>query len=252
MSTIETFSHALRTLFPHTCLVCGLSLKNTIICRQCIPPPAHWHSARCLCCAEPRFRNLHEPCSTCRHLPLPYKSVRFLWLYEDRVISFISAMKYRPSLRLLDYAAQRMVDEIQVLYPGETRWDTIIPVPSSANSLKSRLFNQCEILGAGLARHLSIPLQSRILSHSGCKAPQASLSHARRIRNIRGVFHAPVDSVTGRRVLLVDDVITTGATTVAAAWALRSAGAEVIDVLALARAPRWNESRYAVYRGLQS
>ena len=134
-------------------------------------------------------------------------------------------------------------------------WDLIIPVPSSAASFYKRTFNQCALIALEILReHEKAKPDSRLdlisLRHTGKNPPQASLPHSRRLRNVRGAFQAVSESLRGASILLVDDVVTTGATSAAATAALLNAGCLRVDLVALARSTAWGEYRGAVYNGL--
>ena len=115
--------------------------------------------------------------------------------------------------------------------------DLIMPIPLARMRLLSRRFNQAQILAAELARRTGKPVDAFGLARTRTTAHQIGLSRAERRRNVSGAFAVPAQrlhTVAGKSVLLVDDVITTGATASAAARALKKAGAARVDVLALA------------------
>jgi ComF family protein len=115
--------------------------------------------------------------------------------------------------------------------------DLVVPVPLHRDRLRWRGFNHSCLLAAPLARRLSLPLAPTVVCRKRATQPQVSLPETRRLSNVRGAFGVPDHRrVAGRRILLVDDVYTTGATVAACATALDRAGAAVIDVLTLARA----------------
>lgn len=115
--------------------------------------------------------------------------------------------------------------------------DLLIPVPLHRDRLRWRGFNHSYLLAAPLARRLSLPLAPTALCRKRATRPQVSLPETARLSNVRDAFSVPDHRrVAGRRVLLVDDVFTTGATVAACATALDRAGATAVDVLTLARA----------------
>jgi len=114
--------------------------------------------------------------------------------------------------------------------------DGIVPVPLHPARLAERGFNQAELLAAPCASHWGLPLLTRTLVRARATRPQTELDGAARRDNVAGAFRVsrPAD-VAGRRLLLVDDVLTTGATVAAAARVLRQHGAREVGVLVLAR-----------------
>jgi ComF family protein len=113
--------------------------------------------------------------------------------------------------------------------------EIVVPVPLSRQRLAERGYNQAALIAVGLARGADLPLVPRGLSRARHTQPQAGLSAASRRANLRGAFRATGGLVTRRRVLLIDDVYTTGATVQAAASALLAGGAREVRVFALAR-----------------
>ena len=120
---------------------------------------------------------------------------------------------------------------------ADLRADVVVPVPLHPARLAERGYNQAALLSAAAARELRAPLAARALRRTRDTAQQARLDRARRLENVAGAFlvRAPAD-VRGRRVVLVDDVATTGATLEACGAALREAGATSVTALVVARA----------------
>jgi ComF family protein len=114
----------------------------------------------------------------------------------------------------------------------------VVPVPLSRGRKRERGFNQAEIIARAVAREARVPLRARILRKTKERPPQAGLSASARRTNVASAYRARLPrSLRGKTVLLVDDVLTTGATAEAAARALLAAGAGAVDVLTLARVP---------------
>jgi ComF family protein len=126
-----------------------------------------------------------------------------------------------------------LVETSRELRPGI---DLIVPVPMGRLRLFLRRFNQAAVLGGELSRQTVIPMHPHLLVRARATTPQVGLTRDQRRRNVAGAFRVPPtlrSSLEGRSVLLVDDVITTGATANACARALKRAGAKRVDVLAL-------------------
>jgi len=122
--------------------------------------------------------------------------------------------------------------------PRDERIDAVVPVPLHWRRRWARGFNQSELLARGIARRCGVPMV-RVLHRTRPTATQTGLSNTGRRHNVAGAFQVRrPQSVAGKRILLVDDVMTTGSTAAACARALRRAGAGRIVVLTVARADR--------------
>ncbi len=248
---MQAFHEVIDLLFPHFCLVCGRRLGQSLLCSGCLPlQPVLDAPTRCTCCFSltPDLDACGR-CTLCRLYPLPFQRMRFLWSYEGQARDLISTIKYRPSFRLGKITAAHAATLFEpILHSGS--WDLIVPTPTSRHSLWSRPFNLCLLLAKALQD--SSPgagvVSDSALLHHGCRAPQASLRPRERLRNVRHSFSARAHEVEGKSILLVDDVITTGATSAAAARALLLAGAAEVDLIALARASTWEQYRMKLYQ----
>jgi ComF family protein len=141
-------------------------------------------------------------------------------------------MKFRGHDILVAPAGARMAACARRLGSG---LDEVVPVPSTARRNRDRGYDPGRLLAEEVSRRLRLPLR-RHLSRVRDAVPQSSVPAAERRRNVKGAFRADA-AARGRRLLLVDDVMTTGATAFEAADALRAAGAAGVDLLVLARTP---------------
>jgi predicted amidophosphoribosyltransferase len=193
---------------------------------------------------------LFQRCCLCEYLPSIFRRTRFIWDYRGAARLLIKTMKYRPEPLLARAAGKELCVYFAKLFPSHD-WDLIIPVPAADKSLRVRTFNQCLILARGLQHPVPkaerIPVDWRTLVHRGYRSAQAALTPERRIGNVRHAFGVK-RSLAGKTILLIDDVITTGATSTAAGLELYAAGARAVDLLALARSPLWQTNRLRVYR----
>ncbi len=178
--------------------------------------------APCLRCAQSLRRE-----ELIYQLPLPIvDEVRAFYSYENSAAELVKALKYRRETSLVKFMAGEMHD-LFVDWAPEV--DLIAPVPIHRSRLSWRGFNQAESLCERLPKHLVGQDLVRIKRTS----PQVKLSPEQRSANLVGAFKCPTD-IEGKRVLLVDDVFTTGATAAECARALKAAGANWVGVLVFA------------------
>jgi ComF family protein len=152
--------------------------------------------------------------------------------YEGTLRKLIHLFKYGGMRRL----AKPLGDLLAEALPGDREFDAVVPVPLHWRRRWQRGFNQSKLLGKAIARRRGIPLIDG-LRRAGATRSQAGLSGSARRENVAGAFRAR-RRVTGLRILLIDDVMTTGATAGACARALKRAGAQSVSVLSLARVDR--------------
>jgi ComF family protein len=152
--------------------------------------------------------------------------------YEGTLRKLIHLFKY-SGMRALDKPLGKL---LAAALPQDRQFDAVIPVPLHWRRRWQRGFNQSELLGKWIARRRGIPLIKALRRNSATRS-QAGLSNSQRRENVAGAFRGR-RRVAGLRILLVDDVMTTGATAGACARALKKAGAKSVSVLSLARVDR--------------
>lgn len=178
-----------------------------------------------------------EPlCLECRFDPPEYDSAYCAAHYRRVPRALVHLLKYERVRTVAPWMAAAL-DTAELPASGV---DLVVPVPLGPGRGRRRGFNQSEAIARHLARRRGWRLAARALARRRETLPQAGLSAEERKENVRGAFRARAELVAGRRVLLVDDVLTTGATARACAVALKRAGARAVRVAAFARADlRW-------------
>jgi ComF family protein len=238
---VKKFTHALLDfLFPPLCHVCRTFIPdagNLHICSSCrekMPTVSH---PLCTVCGIPfdGAGNDHE-CGDCLRHPPSFDVARAALIHDGPGRSLIHAFKYsnrihlRRPLGLL--TAGLLADFVALCGP-----DLIVPVPLHVRRLRGRGFNQAILLGEVLAREWGIPLHRQLLQRIRWTEPQISLTAEQRRDNVRGAFSVRDSAaVAGKRVLLVDDVFTTGSTVEECAKMLKKTGACHVAVVTVARA----------------
>ena len=226
-------------LFPPACAGCGRPLESLeqeplcLDCRSRLPVARPPWCRRCGLSLAQQGAGA-DLCVDCRLHPPAFDQAVSPFLYEGPVKELITGLKYRGRICLGRFLADSMARA--VWEQADLRSvDAIVPVPLHAVRLRERGFNQAQILAAGLADRLGLPCRSDLMVRAQATQPQTELSREDRRENLRGAFAAGVSSLPGNSFILVDDVLTTGATVRACAEALRRAGATRILVVTAAR-----------------
>jgi ComF family protein len=212
------------------CALCGQRAATDICpaCHAAVP----WIEHACTCCGIP----LPYPalCALCQlKPPLFFRCISPL-AYAAPISHLLGAFKYQHQLHYGRLLSCLLIERLRG--SGELAVDAIVPTPLHWRRRWMRGFNQAEIIADELSRALSIPLQARWLRRIRATPRQQELSAEQRRKNLHGAFVA-TRSLTGLRIALVDDVVTTGATTSEISQVLLAAGATAVQVWCLARTP---------------
>ena len=221
-------------LYPASCGLCLAPVAaGAGICSACraeLPRLAH----ACGFCASPL--PAAGTCPACVRRPPAFDRLHVPWAYAWPLDQLILAWKHGGSVRAGRVLAD-LAREAAAALP-EPAPTLVVPVPLHPRRLRERGFNQAGQLARVVAATLAVPLESRGVQRVRATASQQALGRVERRRNLRGAFAVTAGArvFSGARVLLVDDVVTTGTTLSTLADVLRAAGAERVDGLALARA----------------
>ena len=174
-------------------------------------------------------------CTNCREMELYFSSARSAVVAKTVVLEAIHRFKYQRALWFENFLADLFIREAAPVLRGQ-KWDFIAPVPLHSLKEREREFNQAEILAKHLSAATKIPLNNKLLRRVNSTMTQTRLTKQQRAENMRGAFAVRADvKLNGEKIILVDDVFTTGATTSACAQALRAAGAGEVCVWTVAR-----------------
>jgi ComF family protein len=226
--------------YPETCQLCGeqhATAREGFVCRRCWTQVRFIRPPFCERCGLPHPGDLTAPfeCANCREMELHFSSARSAVVARGIVRETIHRFKYQRALWFEPFLADLLIREAQPVLRGQ-RWDFIAPVPLHPVKHREREFNQAERLARHLSAATGIPLNNKLLRRVMPTATQTLLTREQRARNMRGAFEARDGAgLKEKRIVLVDDVFTTGATTSACAKVLKSAGADNVCVWTVAR-----------------
>ena len=231
----------LDAVLPPRCLKCGDILAAAQgLCPDCWRQLTWLGAPCCACCGQPfPFESGPDArCGGCLRNPPAYDRARAVFRYDDASRDLVIGLKHADRTETVPTLAGWMARAGATLLDSA---ELIVPVPLHWSRLAARRFNQAGLLAQAIGRAADRPVQVQALVRRRATRSQGHLGRLARFRNVKGsiILNArQVTAVANRRILLVDDVITTGATVESAAKALISAGARGVDVLALAKVVR--------------
>lgn len=221
-------------LYPPTCLLCGDDGAGGLdLCRGCMDA-LPFNRPACPTCGLPLPARSPPgvSCGRCQKRPPAFHSAIVPFRYEEPIRYLIHDLKFRGRTTGARLLGNLLADALLEL---DRRPQCLIPVPLHPARYRERGYNQAAEIARIVARRLRIPLGLDTCRRIRSTRPQAELSAAERRRNLRGAFEV-VDKLDADHVALLDDVVTTGSTMNELAKTIRAAGANVVDVWAIARA----------------
>ena len=218
----------LEFLFPPRCAICGsllpLEKEERLLCPDCLAHPPFLTGEKCQICGRPVDNDVL--CHRCRHGDFLFEAGTAAFSYET-MQEEIAAFKFHGYRHEGERLSHLMAEYLLQEHPDWTTWaDVLTEVPLHANKLRFRGFNQAEILCEGLAKETGMYHVPGVLERRVDTLPQSSLKAAQRKENLKNVFGvAKKEVIEGKRVLLLDDIFTTGATLQECTRTLLRAGA---------------------------
>ena len=221
----------LDLVYPPFCLVCGRRDQN-YLCAKCIEEIDVIDAPFCRKCGTPCEE---YKCQQCLEREYHFEYARSAAVFGGALREAIHSLKYKFHLPLADPLADLMARCFHETYLAG-RVDLAIPIPIHSSRLLERGFNQAEELALRLRKRISLPVESGVLYKPRKTRHQVDLPQDLRTINVQGAFAVRnTGRIAGKRILLIDDVFTTGSTLSEAARVLREAGAETVHAYTLSR-----------------
>lgn len=237
----DFLNHLVNIFYPKICVVCRLALSNgavdNLVCRQCWSKIERNLPPICAICGR-QIRNKQitkRVCLNCQRRIFHFDRALAPYIYEGVLKELIHKFKYEGKDYLGKTLSSLWKDFIRQYQQTLCFFDLIIPIPLHKTKLREREFNQAEFFGKQISAQLGLNLSLGNFIRIRQTQTQTKLPENQRWDNVRGCFELRQPSeICGKNIILVDDVLTTGATCSEAASVLKSAGAGCIFVITLA------------------
>ena len=228
--------HAVRNilvlLYPDRCPVCDRILHNTKICPSCAGRLRHVAEPLCYSCGKPLAHAEQEYCPDCRKRKHEFMQGRAVFQYQGPVRGILYRYKYSNRRDYTEYLAQ---EAIRCYGSWVRRLDIqmVVAIPLSKKRMRRRGYNQADLFGKKFSELCGLDYDASLLVRVRNTIPQKELSLQERKNNLKNAFKMNKNVVNLERVLLVDDIYTTGSTIDAAALALKQAGVREVYYLCI-------------------
>ena len=230
------YRQVLDLFVPPRCVVC--KQVGTWLCDRCVSQIPLFDAPICPQCGRPvgsAESGVARLCTVCRSAPLRVSPIRAAFLFEGAIRDVIHALKYRGARDILKPLTGRLAES---WHYHNMQSDVLVPVPLHAHREAKRGYNQAALVAKAIGRQVGVPVVANALLRVRDTDSQTRLNRDERKRNVDAAFAcAECTPFVGRRITLVDDVATTGATLDACAAVLFACGAQSVNAFTLARAP---------------
>jgi ComF family protein len=225
---LQTASRPSIALLAQDCLLCAATSYRDILCRACAADLPRLQRPLCPRCALPTANG--EICGRCLARPPNYDTTLAAYRYDFPLDKLVQSFKYGHRLVLGAYFGRQLATLSMPIAA-----DMIIPLPLHPERLRQRGFNQALELARPVSKAWQVPIDATSCSRSRNTPAQADLPWGERVKNMRGAFNCSAD-FSGKRIILVDDVMTTGSSLDECARTLKLHGAAEVSLLVVARA----------------
>ncbi len=207
---LNVFRNLPDLLYPKTCCFCG-KVSEKAICDACAETLVYIKEPRCKRCGKPVRYEEQEYCHDCRRTDFTYEQGKSIWLHQDPVKQSIYQFKYHNRRIFARTYAQEWV-RLYGQWIRDQHIDVIVPVPLHWRKRRKRGYNQAEILARELSKLTGIPVNKRAVVRTQNTKPQKALDQKERRKNLEQAFRIRKEFEHPMRILLVDDIYTSGST----------------------------------------
>jgi len=223
-----------NVLFPLLCLYCGNKIFKGHLCLKCEEKINFLRSPACRCCAEPGALNIAGLCKKCIDKAFSYQQAISVTAYKEPMISLIYLFKYKNCGWLTEFFTSLIIKHLSKIGFNPAEYSVVTAVPMHKYKLKLRGYNQAELLAKSLSNYFKIPFKNDIIRSINAKSSQTKLSQRERRKNVEKTFTVK-ENLQNKKIILVDDIFTTGATVQACCRELKKCQAGAVTVLTLAK-----------------
>lgn len=229
----KLLQRTIRLIYPECCPFCDeVTGGEGKICNKCLPKIKYVGNPSCMKCGKPISQDEKEYCYDCSVKQHIFDRGISIFIYSDLVRKSIFRFKYENrKCYAKTYAKLLKKDVIHTL--SEWGCDAIIPVPISRERYKKRGYNQAELLAREISEIINLPVDSSTLCRVKNTKPQKNLEANERAKNLENAFKISKNVVQYKKIILVDDIFTTGNTFDACADVLKKAGVNKIYFISL-------------------
>jgi ComF family protein len=227
----------MEIIYPSTCPVCMEVLDKRMdhecyICERCKKKLSYIQSPRCLKCGKPVDHDETEFCYDCSRVEHIYTQGVGVWAYTNEIKNSIYQFKYHNKREYGTFYGLEIKNRYEAVI---NNWhaDVLIPVPLHKSKLRKRGYNQAEIIAKEVGSLLGMPVDSNLLERRKKTRAQKELSDKERLKNLKNAFQITQNNVKYNRVILVDDIYTTGTTIDACTKVLLDAGVNKVFYISL-------------------
>jgi len=222
----DYLAKAINILVPRICFICDEKITEGYLCSKCLNQIEFIYPPLCPFCSNRLTNKKEKICAKCAKNRFPYEKLICITKYKNPVVDLIHSFKYKNYDFLVELFASLMIKHLTKIGFEPGGYDIITAVPLYKTKLRDRGYNQAGLLAQYLANYFKICFKDDIIYATRESSSQAKLDKISRLENLKGAFTAR-EGLENKKVILVDDIFTTGSTVKECAYALKEKGAKI-------------------------